>query len=658
MAFPRAQLGCCALALASTLLSAATVRGQVEVTPVTTLPMELPVGASASLDKFDVAAASGGRALVVWTEMVFIGSSSMRPRTIADRVFDPEAATFEPIFRHHFKGREPNLALGGAPGSFLTLWSQGGDSNDMQLFGRILGADGMALTAPSPLADSLVPKFGIFALAAEGGQSGHTIAYAARNGQVFARRVGSDGSASPEILVDPTDVAFHAGVTNTIDGGFVVGYGTLSPVRVRGYTAAGMPKSAAVQLSASDDAVLNAIVASPIDDVVAVVALDFDYESPGPYPLRVHRLSSSGIPLGAPVTLAEVEYAGADAAFDRNGDLYVVWAVQGEPLHMQTFYADGTPAGPSVSGTVPMGWYVRTARLTNGNFVNMTRVGTFMEYNVVSLCVPGTSVCGDGSLDPLCERCDAGSGNDDVTPDACRTDCELAHCGDGIIDTNETCDDGNTVDCDGCSGTCVVEAGLGCGDGVPFPACGEFCDDANDTDGDGCSSCSLERARGGGSAPSDCFTEWSIDNPTNEPRFGKSGAISDTQACADGDSSCDFDGVAGSCTFRVRVCVNNTEIAECTPGTRVRSWELRAPSTSQATAKPALEAIRSAFLTVVPGSVVGPSQTNLCSPFVDVPVALHGSPGHYSHGRVTLKTRTTLYDGRTDSDKLRLECLP
>jgi cysteine-rich repeat protein len=273
--------------------------------------------------------------------------------------------------------------------------------------------------------------------------------------------------------------------------------------------------------------------------------------------------------------------------------------------------------------------------------------------------VPGSAICGDGVLDTFCERCDAGLANSDTTPDACRTDCELPRCGDGTIDGGEACDDGNTSDCDGCSAECVVEAGLGCGDGVPFPTCGEACDDANAIDGDGCASCVLERGSGGGSATTDCFTAWSIDNPANEPRYAKTGAISDVQVCTDNDARCDFDGgVAGGCTFHVRVCANNTHLAACTPGTRLASWELRTPSAAQAETRPTAAAVRQALLSVVPGSIVGPSQHDVCSPLAAVPVTLRGAAGAWGKGRVTLKTLAELYDGRKDNDKLRLECRP
>jgi cysteine-rich repeat protein len=61
-------------------------------------------------------------------------------------------------------------------------------------------------------------------------------------------------------------------------------------------------------------------------------------------------------------------------------------------------------------------------------------------------------------------------------------------CGDGVVDSGEQCDDGNTVSGDGCSATCTIEQ-------APQPVCGngvvegtEQCDDGNTTSGDGCSS--------------------------------------------------------------------------------------------------------------------------------------------------------------------------
>ncbi len=63
----------------------------------------------------------------------------------------------------------------------------------------------------------------------------------------------------------------------------------------------------------------------------------------------------------------------------------------------------------------------------------------------------------------------------------------MAHCGDGVIDRmyGEECDDGNTLDSDGCSAICTRESV--CGDGILDAANGEACDDGNTAGGDGCS---------------------------------------------------------------------------------------------------------------------------------------------------------------------------
>ncbi len=70
-------------------------------------------------------------------------------------------------------------------------------------------------------------------------------------------------------------------------------------------------------------------------------------------------------------------------------------------------------------------------------------------------------------------------------------------CGDGVLDANEACDDGNNVDGDGCSANCTVESY--CGDGVLDP--GEQCDDGNVENGDGCSALCSNEGGGEGCTP-------------------------------------------------------------------------------------------------------------------------------------------------------------
>jgi len=86
----------------------------------------------------------------------------------------------------------------------------------------------------------------------------------------------------------------------------------------------------------------------------------------------------------------------------------------------------------------------------------------FGGWNIDELCVVGTNdappvgFCGDGLLGPG-ETCDNGPGNSDSQPDACRTNCTPARCGDTVLDSLEACDDGNQLGGDGCGPTCQTE---------------------------------------------------------------------------------------------------------------------------------------------------------------------------------------------------------
>ena len=66
--------------------------------------------------------------------------------------------------------------------------------------------------------------------------------------------------------------------------------------------------------------------------------------------------------------------------------------------------------------------------------------------------------CGDGVVNSPTEECDDGEANAN-SADACRTDCLLPKCGDGIVDEDESCDDNNLWNIDGCDEDCVLEIG-------------------------------------------------------------------------------------------------------------------------------------------------------------------------------------------------------
>ncbi len=60
-----------------------------------------------------------------------------------------------------------------------------------------------------------------------------------------------------------------------------------------------------------------------------------------------------------------------------------------------------------------------------------------------------------------------------------------AQCGNGRVEGQEACDDGNTVNNDACSNSCTIAV---CGDGIIQPGLGETCDDGNTVSTDLCTS--------------------------------------------------------------------------------------------------------------------------------------------------------------------------
>jgi cysteine-rich repeat protein len=62
-------------------------------------------------------------------------------------------------------------------------------------------------------------------------------------------------------------------------------------------------------------------------------------------------------------------------------------------------------------------------------------------------------------------------------------DGDPAECGNGAVEVDEACDDGNDVDDDECTNACALPV---CGDGIIQAGNGEACDDGNLDAGDGC----------------------------------------------------------------------------------------------------------------------------------------------------------------------------
>src|SRR3989338_3078092 len=182
--------------------------------------------------------------------------------------------------------------------------------------------------------------------------------------------------------------------------------------------------------------------------------------------------------------------------------------------------------------------------------------------DIPNACRPNCQVpeCGDGVIDALYgEACDRGRENSNTAPNACRLSCTPAICGDNVVDEGEACDGG-----EGCTTSCTAETpelvcadgdescrttqahqdAAGCGNGTTEP--GEACDDGNVTPGDGCSeSCASESETcGNGVVENEEECDDGAENSNDQPdrcradcrraRCGD-GTLDATEECDDGN---------------------------------------------------------------------------------------------------------------------------
>ncbi|MBZ0231100.1 MAG: proprotein convertase P-domain-containing protein, partial [Deltaproteobacteria bacterium] len=139
--------------------------------------------------------------------------------------------------------------------------------------------------------------------------------------------------------------------------------------------------------------------------------------------------------------------------------------------YAQTLF-DDTAAGAVTSGSSPFtGRFRPEASLSAARTVDLVNTradgiwdlrvaddtagtgGTFQSWTL-ALCVAPGGYCGNGTVEPD-EECDDGNA---VNNDACSNLCAIADgCGDGNLDAGEACDDNNATSGDGCSASCTLD---------------------------------------------------------------------------------------------------------------------------------------------------------------------------------------------------------
>jgi cysteine-rich repeat protein len=641
--FPLAQPATVVLALA---LLADGMRARTAESQVVEVP-KFAVAAVDAVCTSEVAVETGGTMLFVWQ---CPGANGIE--TYA-RQYSAGGVALGPVTRVNPQSEFSFGFASDLRGGYVATWMHRSSTMTFDLFGLALDASGAMLGSDFKVNQfSTRPFGGVVA----GLPSGSVVVWTSSRTlvvtDVLARLYTPNGfPRGDQFRVGSGQSSTHL-VAGRSDGGFQVAWQETDGYRpvFRVYDAAGNPRM--MQTTFDDVSQPRSTRANPFDDTGVLAGGESNY-------VWAARVSGTGATYDRSRFEPVNQLQDADVEYVNDGSVVLAWVdVDGDVRRARGRVYDGD-LDPLVDAfdfdTSEVVRNVALARRTDGASVVATWTTEDTVWgSVVRTCTPLNHYCGNGTIDAACgETCDDGAGNDDGAPNACRTDCHVAHCGDGVVDTGEECDDGNQHNCDGCSALCTAEVGLGCGDGIPYPTCGESCDDANSVAGDGCDAhCVAERALGGGSAGTDCLAEWSISNTANVPRVDDRGFIVNKQLCVDDDPRCDFDGgVPGSCTFHVAVCVNNTNVGACHALSRLAEWRLVRPSAKQAAHDPIYAADRAAFADV-PSLVVGPETRNLCTGFASVIVPIRGK-----QGKLKLKSVARGYSIDTDTDTLALTCL-
>ena len=153
----------------------------------------------------------------------------------------------------------------------------------------------------------------------------------------------------------------------------------------------------------------------------------------------------------------------------------------------------------------------------------------------------------------------------------------------------------------------------------------------------GCTASSCVPGSGPNLARSDCYVELNVEGITeSNVRSGR------VVLCHDGDP-CDTDGkINDVCTFKVAVCIDQSNLSACHPPAGLQTLHVSSKLPTAAR----------------PSSLEG----SACGSFVDVPVKLHrGAQNGKKTGMVLVQANATAAKGTTprgDRDTYVLECLP
>jgi hypothetical protein len=242
----------------------------------------------------------------------------------------------------------------------------------------------------------------------------------------------------------------------------------------------------------------------------------------------------------------------------------------------------------------------------------------------------------------------------------CRFDTSgCTTCGNGQVEARNPCAGRTTgEECDGDDQDGATCANLG------YTTGDLACTDECRRDTSGCSGLQIPGS-GRAAARTDCALEWHVVGaPTSKQRPPK------RQRCRDGDSQCDGDDTAGSCTFRAQLCFNRDDrrLLACSP-LNVRTFELASPAADSAdpvardNAARILAAVAALEGTVDAARVTFDpplSTVDVCTAAAEIVVPLREREGRPTRAGKAVVAARVIDEVRQlpDSDRITLRCLP
>lgn len=150
---------------------------------------------------------------------------------------------------------------------------------------------------------------------------------------------------------------------------------------------------------------------------------------------------------------------------------------------------------------------------------------------------------------------------------------------------------------------------------------------------------------GGGTRAGDCLVEWNVNPPEIATTLPYVSLI-----CRDNDPSCDQDQTVGQCTFALSACFNVTDrrLPRCSTGSPIVEYRVLSPPQSGSAADASNAAALRAAVPPLPLA-----DQNACTGSIPIVVPVGQQPRSKS-----VRSYARAADGRRDSDRLRLTCLP